>query len=391
LRIRGDAGQDSAIEVKRQSIPFALGNVSRSVRRRLSLRSIHRKHIVFCFYSTLGRDFVIRRAYHALLPAFRRRGCLLAFPGWGRRICRVMFRTIMVVSLLIASTLGAVQPNVAQEQEVQTCFLVGGQNVCIAENNYRADVCTAIEAFATYYQLPIGYFARLIWQESRFDPAAISPAGAQGIAQFMPATGRLRGLVDPFDPAEAMARSAEYLQFLERKYGNLGLAAAAYNGGEARITRYVANGGGALPAETRAYVMIVTSHSVDAWLAGTVGTVDYTLDDATDFHTACMNMAEAVRTPKLLASPGEWEPWGVLIAQSASAEQAQARFTAVQSKFGSVLSDETLLLITVRNPRFGSRTRFSAMIGFPTRQEAQDLCHRLTAAGGNCIVQKNAP
>ncbi|KKB80430.1 hypothetical protein VW35_05240 [Devosia soli] len=283
------------------------------------------------------------------------------------------------------------RPVAGQAEESSTCFGVGGQDVCIGQDSYREDVCTAIEVFAAHYQLPVGYFARLIWQESRFDPAAISPAGAQGIAQFMPATGRLRGLVDPFDPAEAMARSAEYLQFLERKFGNLGLAAAAYNGGEARIARYVANGGGALPAETRAYVMIVTSHSVDAWLAGTVDAVDYSLDSDADFHSACLNMAEAVRTPDLLARSGEWQPWGVLIAQSASAEQAQARFSAAQQQFGDVLGNKSLLLITVRNPRFGSRTRFSAMVGLPTRQEAENLCDRLIASGGNCIVQKNAP
>lgn len=310
---------------------------------------------------------------------------------WIENSFRSALRSTIVVSLLAVWTVALMWPGVSQAEERSTCIDVGGQSICIAQDSYKQDVCKAIEAFASHYQLPAAYFARLIWQESRFDPAAISPAGAQGIAQFMPATGRLRGLVDPFDPAEAMARSAEYLQFLEHRFGNLGLAAAAYNGGEARISRYVANGGGALPAETRAYVMIVTGHSVDAWLSGSLNMVDYTLDKATDFHTACMDMAKAVRTPELLARSGEWRPWGVLIAQSASAEQAQARFQDAQEKFGDVLSNETLLLITVRNPRFGSRTRFSAMVGFPTRQEAQNLCESLTVAGGNCIVQKNGP
>lgn len=315
---------------------------------------------------------------------------MLAWRRWSQRRLKSQLRSA-VFSLLAVSTISLVQPNSSQAEDTSTCFALGGQSICISQDKYREDVCTAIDVFASHYQLPVAYFARLIWQESRFDPAAISPAGAQGIAQFIPSTARLRGLINPFDPAEAMARSAEYLQFLNRKFGNLGLAAAAYNGGEARISRYVANEGGPLPAETRAYVMIVTGHSVDAWLAGTVGTVDYTLDGGSDFHEACINMAQSVRTPALLAPSGEWQPWGVLIAQSASAEQAKARFDAVQTKFGEVLSDKTLLLITVRNPRFGSRNRFSAMIGFPSRQEAQDLCDNLTAAGGNCIVQKNAP
>ncbi|WP_156351806.1 lytic transglycosylase domain-containing protein [Devosia sp. Leaf64] len=298
-------------------------------------------------------------------------------------------RHFSAVLLALAMSHVHLPPSLGEEPAGQSCIVVGEQEVCISAAQYREDVCAAIAVFATHWGLPPDYFARLIWQESRFDPAAISPAGAEGIAQFMPATGRLRGLVDPFDPAEAMARSAEYLRFLELKFGNLGLAAAAYNGGEGRITGYIANGGGSLPAETRAYVMIVTGRAVDAWLGGNVGEVDYTLDQDTDFQSACINMAQSVQSPDLTVRPAEWQPWGVLIAQSASADQAQTRFAAAQAEFAAELSDEKLMLITVRNPRFGNRTRFSAMVGRQTRQDAQDLCNRLTAAGGNCIVQKN--
>jgi len=52
------------------------------------------------------------------------------------------------------------------------------------------------------------FFARLIWKESRFDIKAVSPAGAQGVAQFMPATAKRRGLADPFDPEQAIPASA---------------------------------------------------------------------------------------------------------------------------------------------------------------------------------------
>jgi soluble lytic murein transglycosylase-like protein len=55
------------------------------------------------------------------------------------------------------------------------------------------------------------FFARLIWRESRFDPSAVSRAGAQGVAQFMPATANWRGLSNPFDPLEAIAESAKLL------------------------------------------------------------------------------------------------------------------------------------------------------------------------------------
>jgi soluble lytic murein transglycosylase-like protein len=66
---------------------------------------------------------------------------------------------------------------------------------------------------------------------------AVSRAGAQGVAQFMPATARWRCLADPFDSLEAIAQSAKLLRDLRREFGNLGLAAAAYNAGKGTCER----------------------------------------------------------------------------------------------------------------------------------------------------------
>src|SRR5439155_112726 len=96
-------------------------------------------------------------------------------------------------------------------------------------------ICDVLAAAAVENDLPVDFFARLIWQESRFDPTAVSRAGAQGVAQFMPATASARGLADPFDPIEAIAHSAKLLRDLRREFGNLGLAAAAYNAGPGRV------------------------------------------------------------------------------------------------------------------------------------------------------------
>ena len=63
--------------------------------------------------------------------------------------------------------------------------------------------------------LPVEFFARVIWQESRFNARAVSAKGAQGIAQFMPRTADYRGLIDPFDPIEALKNSASYLHDLK--------------------------------------------------------------------------------------------------------------------------------------------------------------------------------
>ncbi|HEV7275040.1 MAG TPA: transglycosylase SLT domain-containing protein [Devosiaceae bacterium] len=260
--------------------------------------------------------------------------------------------------------------------------------ICIGSEDFFGDVCRAIERLANHHGLPPAFFARLIWQESRFDPSAISRAGAQGIAQFMPGTARLRGLRQALQPAEALAHSAEYLRFLRDKFGNLGLAAAAYNSGEGRVSRWQARGG-LLPSETRNYVLTITGAPVDSWLVGTVADVDYSLQPDSSFQRACEQMAEGRPTPPLMAKSADWKPWGVLLAQDFSPAAAAAKFDRTKGKFPALLNEEAMLLLTVRNPSFGPRPRHSAMIGRDSRDEADTLCQDLRAAGGSCVVVRN--
>ncbi len=103
------------------------------------------------------------------------------------------------------------------------------------------EICHTLAAAAAENDLPEEFFTRLIWQESRFDPTAVSPAGAQGIAQFMPATAATRGLTNAFEPLAALRESASYLRELRTTFGgNLGLAAAAYNAGPAQVEAWLA-------------------------------------------------------------------------------------------------------------------------------------------------------
>src|SRR5215468_1630180 len=131
----------------------------------------------------------------------------------------------------------------------------------------REAICMALQAAAAANDLPIEFFTRLIWQESRFDPRAVSHKGAQGVAQFMPKTALWRGLADPFDPIQALPQSAAFLRELRAQFGNLGLAAAAYNAGPGRVQAWL-SGRASLPGETRAYVMTITGRSADAWRTG---------------------------------------------------------------------------------------------------------------------------
>jgi hypothetical protein len=125
-------------------------------------------------------------------------------------------------------------------------------------------VCERLAASAEEHGLPVPFFARLIWQESRFNPRAVSPVGAKGLAQFMPRTAAAYGLENPFDPLAALPASARMLRELRDHFGNLGLAAAAYNGGAGRIQSWLARRG-KLPEETRNYVQIITGQPAEKW------------------------------------------------------------------------------------------------------------------------------
>jgi len=85
-------------------------------------------------------------------------------------------------------------------------------------------VCPLMQQEAEQHGLPPMPFVRLIWKESRFNPSAVSPKGAEGIAQFMPATAADRGLDDPFEPKAAIVHSASLLADLRQEFGNFGLA-----------------------------------------------------------------------------------------------------------------------------------------------------------------------
>jgi hypothetical protein len=131
----------------------------------------------------------------------------------------------------------------------------------------RNGLCSAIVAVARANDLPITFFANLIWQESSFQSKTISPAGALGIAQFIPETAVEHGLMNPFEPVHALFASGKLLRKLSNQFGNLGLAAAAYNAGPQRVNEWLAERRG-LPGETRAYVVRITGHAADRWMTG---------------------------------------------------------------------------------------------------------------------------
>ncbi len=93
--------------------------------------------------------------------------------------------------------------------------------------------------------------AAQLYAESGFNPFARSPAGAEGIAQFMPGTAEAMGLLDPFDPDAAIDAQAHLMRDLLGRFGSVPLALAAYNAGPGAVAAC-----GCIPPfpETRAYV-----------------------------------------------------------------------------------------------------------------------------------------
>ena len=160
--------------------------------------------------------------------------------------------------------------------------------------------------------LPPDFFARLIWKESRFDPNAVSPAGAEGIAQFMPGTAALRGLQNSFDIEQAISASAKYLGELKTGYGNLGLAAAAYNAGENRVSRWLSSGG-FLPLETESYVLDIMGEPADNFAdAAHAGTIQ-PLDPKMKFGEACRKLP-VLESAVIAMATVNVKPWGIQVA-----------------------------------------------------------------------------
>jgi hypothetical protein len=142
----------------------------------------------------------------------------------------------------------------------------------------RQVICSILKSAAQTNDLPVDFFVRVIWQESRFRANAIGPvtytgARALGIAQFMPGTAEERGLREPLNPVEALPKSSELLAELRHEFGNLGLAAAAYNAGPKRVREFIA-GSRSLPQQTRNYVRAITRRSVENWASGAKEDVD---------------------------------------------------------------------------------------------------------------------
>ena len=298
-----------------------------------------------------------------------------------------LVRLLIVLLLVPAFARAAEEPSPSEkERAVQPAEQQPAQPTTIDE------ACHALEVAATKNGIPVGFFARIIWQESRFNATAVSPKGALGIAQFMPQTASWHGLADPLNVIEALNHSAAYLRELRDRFGNLGLAAAAYNAGPQRVLDWLA-GRRVLPKETRGYVTIVTGHSAADW-SHDAAQSNLALPDA----VPCTIMAKsfvpstmaAVKRPQDDAADNDTRPkpaWGVQLVGNSSEAAALASFQQMQRTYKTLLEERQPFVIRskVGTSEFWYRVR----VVTDSRNGAERLCSGLRAAGGSCLVQRN--
>jgi soluble lytic murein transglycosylase-like protein len=247
-------------------------------------------------------------------------------------------------------------------------------------------ICDLIQQEADANDLPRAFFARLIWKESRFDADAVSPAGAQGIAQFMPGTAKLRGLANAFAIDQALPASASYLAALRRSYGNLGLAAAAYNAGENRVSRWL-SAGGFLPIETEDYVLAILGEPVDNFTDRSHHATIRPLDARLSFAQSCRKLPVIMATTVPMAEINV-KPWGIQVAGNFRRSAAVAHWTRVKARFPGLLAQYEPVVSRVRTP-MGRRGIYAVRIGAGSRGEANRICRTLHEAGGSCVVLRN--
>jgi soluble lytic murein transglycosylase-like protein len=183
-------------------------------------------------------------------------------------------------------------------------------------------VCETVDRVAAANRLSAAFLTRILWQESRFRSDALSPKGAEGVAQFMPPTAADRGLADPWNPAPAIAAAGSLLAQFAARFGNVGLAAAAYNAGAGRVDKWLRAETG-LPEETRAYVRRVTGRPIEDW---TVAARSHAAQDARPVAASCLETVAAIgHSPNFAAPPLVASPLDRLLTHALSLAESQQR------------------------------------------------------------------
>ncbi len=250
-------------------------------------------------------------------------------------------------------------------------------------------LCNLIETAATDNDIPVGFFTRLIWKESRFRHDAVSPKGAQGIAQFMPGTAMERGLEDPFDAVTAIPASANLLFDL-----NATLAISASPPPPTTPAATASTNGSTMPPPfpTRRATTCSRSPACPADKWADPGCRPNTSRKCRRSEKDCLKLAALLKSDPALALAPDIEsahaPWGVQVAGGFSKTRAIDAYMQLSKRFASLFADRPPMIIGGRMPGRGPRSFYRIRVPVETRAEGEDFCGKLKRAGGSCVVLK---
>jgi Transglycosylase SLT domain len=280
---------------------------------------------------------------------------------------------------------------------VMMVLLAGESPAAVSKLSFAQTVCTAAEREANANDIDKSFFIRLLFKESLFNPNAVSPKGAQGLAQFMPETAARVGLDDPFDPEKAIKASAKFLAGLKQRFGNLGLAAAAYNAGEGRVDNWLASKGG-MPLETQDYVAFITGKEVADWRLASASHPIPAIGKSDVFSKNCILLASRTRVVSgkrvarragLPAVTIKRQPWGSMLTADFSEARALAMFNRLKLRFPAKIGKERPMVIRKKDLSRGTKAMALVMLGAPSQAAAISRCRALVSEGIPCVVRKN--
>jgi hypothetical protein len=264
--------------------------------------------------------------------------------------------------------------------------------------SFAQTVCSKAEKEADANGIDKAFLIRLLYKESLFNPNAVSPKGAQGLAQFMPETAQRVGLADPFDPEQAITSSAKFLRTLKNEFGNLGLAAAAYNAGEQRVRNWLAGKGG-MPLETQDYVAFITDKEVAEWREAAAAHPIPSIGKRDTFAANCVQLASRTvvvvgkRVVKRAGLPGiataKPKPWGSMLTADFSESRALAMFNRLKLRFPNKLGTKRPMVVRKKDLSRGTKAIAAVMLGANSQAEAIATCRSLVSDGIPCVVRKN--
>jgi Transglycosylase SLT domain len=189
-------------------------------------------------------------------------------------------------------------------------------------------------------------------------------------------------------PRLAIAVAQIHLRELREQFGNLGLAAAAYNAGPGRVRAWLASHR-PLPGETRNYVAMVTGWTADEWASPSP---PQKAETTVPQGVPCTRLANLILAPRQEAQRiATYVPrWGVQLAAHLSESKAWALYRERLKRFASLIGDREPIVLHKQIPGMGRAKRYIITIASDDRAPLDKLCQQLIALDATCDVLRNS-